>query len=103
MIYSANGFRLAHIKGDISMKIFALVLLAFVLSAPKALFGQAVFGSISRNVTDASGALFRRPKITITDVGKGVTYNTTSNESGNYSQTHLIIGVYEIRIEAPGF
>ncbi len=85
------------------MKIFALIGLALVLSFPNTLLGQAVFGSISGNVTDSSGGAVPQAKVTITDLGKGVTYSTTSNESGNYSQTHLIIGLYEVRIEAPGF
>ena len=67
------------------------------------MFGQAVYGSISGNVTDPAGAAVPQAKITITDVGKGVTYNTTSNESGYYSQTHLIVGIYEVRIDATGF
>src|SRR5437764_5437446 len=76
---------------------------ALLLCAPVAVFGQAVFGSIVGTVTDASGAAVPQAKVTIVDTGKGVTYNTTTNEAGNYSQTHLILGVYEVRIEAPGF
>ena len=74
-----------------------------LLSAPMTSFGQAVYGSISGNVTDASGAAVPNAKVTITDVGKGVTYSTATNESGNYAQGHLIAGVYEVRVEAQGF
>ena len=76
--------------------------LAF-LCASALLYGQAVYGSISGSVTDASGAAVPNAKVTITDTGKGVTYNTTTNESGNYSQGHLIAGTYEVRVEASGF
>jgi hypothetical protein len=78
----------------------AVLLLA--ASAP-AIYGQAVYGSISGTVTDQSGAAVPNAKITISDVGKGVSFTTTSNESGNYSQTHLIAGVYEVKVEASGF
>ncbi len=71
--------------------------------APTELAGQAVYGSIVGTVTDSSGAGVPKAKVTIADVGKGVNYTTTTNDSGNYSQTHLIAGVYEIRVEAPGF
>src|SRR5262249_49050917 len=30
-------------------------------------------------------------------------YATTTNETGNYSQIHLVPGMYEVRAEAPGF
>src|SRR5947208_769670 len=76
-------------KGEgYTMKVLASLLVALALSAPQAIFGQAVYGSISGNLTDPAGAAVPQAKITITDVGKGVTYNTASNESGNYSQTH---------------
>jgi len=74
-----------------------------LLFAPLASFGQAVYGSISGNVTDASGAAVPRANVTIKDIGKGVTYNTTTNDSGNYTQGHLILGSYSVRVEAPGF
>ena len=73
------------------------------LCLPFESFGQAVYGSISGNVMDATGAAVPNAKVTITDIGKGVTYNTVTNESGNYAQGHLIVGVYEVRVEAPGF
>ncbi len=85
------------------MKIFALVLLALALCVPNALFGQAVYGSISGNVTDASGASVPQAKVTVTDAGKGITYTTNTNESGNYGQGHLIVGIYDVRIEVQGF
>ncbi len=77
--------------------VFALWLLPGICS------GQAVYGSIAGTVTDSSGAAVPNAKVTIRDVGKGVTYTTTTNEAGNYSQIHLIVGVYEVRVEAPGF
>ncbi len=52
---------------------------------------------------DSSNAAIPHAKVTVRDVGKGVSYATTTNETGNYSQTHLILGVYEVRVEAPGF
>src|SRR5579884_2483231 len=77
--------------------VFALWLLPGICS------GQAVYGSIAGTVTDSSGAAVPNAKVTIRDVGKGVTYTTTTNEAGNYSQIHLIVGVYEVQIEATGF
>ena len=80
----------------------ALLCLCLLL-LPAMSFGQAVYGSIVGTVTDSSGAALPHAKITIRDVGKGVSYNATTNDTGNYSQTHLIVGQYEVRIEATGF
>jgi hypothetical protein len=64
---------------------------------------QAVYGSIVGTVTDPSGGAIAKATVTIADTGKGVNFSTTTNESGNYSQTHLIAGVYEVRVATPGF
>ncbi len=85
------------------MRTVPLLVVALALSAPHSLLAQAVYGSITGNVTDASGSVIPQAKITITDAGKGVTFSTLSNESGNYGQTHLTIGTYEVRVEAAGF
>lgn len=74
----------------------------FACAAPYAV-AQAVYGSIVGNITDSSGAVVPGAKVTVTDVGKGVSYTITTNETGNYSQIHLIVGVYEVKVEASGF
>src|SRR5712672_3487787 len=64
---------------------------------------QAVYGSIFGTVTDPQGGAVSGAKVIVTSLSKGTSDDTTTNESGNYSVTHLIPGVYKIRIEAPGF
>jgi len=64
---------------------------------------QAVFGSIAGTVIDPSGAAVGNAKVTVLDQGKGTTDQATTNESGNYTVTHLIPDLYTVRIEAPGF
>ena len=66
-------------------------------------FGQAVFGSILGTVTDPSGAAVANAKVTVIDQGKGTTDQTTTNESGNYTVTHLIPDAYTVQVEATGF
>jgi outer membrane receptor protein involved in Fe transport len=85
-------------------KIFyGMVVVLSLFVFPKESFGQAVFGSISGVVTDSSGAAVSGAKVTVTETGKGVVYTTTTNSSGNYTQSHLIVGQYEVRIESLGF
>jgi len=62
-----------------------------------------VFGSIIGTVTDPTGAVVPKAKVTVTDIGRGINYQTSTNVSGNYEQTHLIAGLYRVRIEAEGF
>src|SRR6266566_2257965 len=76
--------------------------LAFLLCTSTA-SGQAVFGSIIGTVTDPQGNAVAGAKVTVTSVTKSFTYDTTTNESGNYSVTHLIPDTYKIKVEAPGF
>jgi hypothetical protein len=64
---------------------------------------QAVYGSILGTVTDPQGAAVVGAKITVTDLNKGTTQQTTTNESGNYSVSHLIADLYSVKVEAPGF
>jgi hypothetical protein len=65
--------------------------------------GQAVYGSILGTVTDPTGAAVNGAKVTVTSQTKNVSADTTTNESGNYSVTHLIPDVYAIRVEGTGF
>ncbi len=77
--------------------------IALTLGIPASMHAQAVYGSIVGTVSDSSGAVLAGAKLTITDTGRDVSVNTTSNESGNYNQRFLIAGRYRIRVEAPGF
>ncbi len=65
--------------------------------------GQAVYGSILGTVTDPSGAAVSGAKVSATSQTKNVTTDVTTNESGNYTVTHLIPDVYTIRIQNQGF
>jgi hypothetical protein len=64
---------------------------------------QAVYGNIAGTVTDSSGGAIPKAKVTITETNKGVAVSLFANESGFYTQGHLIEGTYEVRIEAAGF
>jgi len=65
--------------------------------------GQAVYGGIAGSVTDQQGAGVAGAKVVVTNLTKGTTEETTTNESGNYTVTHLIPDNYKIRVEAAGF
>src|ERR1700730_4450483 len=89
------------LKKSIWVSVVALCLVC--LATTPSARGQAVYGSIAGTVTDAQGAGVAGAKVTVTDLSKGTVEEATTNESGNYSVTHLIPDNYKIRIEAPGF
>jgi hypothetical protein len=70
---------------------------------PQLSVAQAVYGSILGTVTDPQGAAVPNAKVTVTDQRKGTSDQTTTNQDGNYSMTHLIPDVYTVKVEAPGF
>ena len=82
--------------------IFLLAICAVMFSSIR-LRGQAVYGSIVGTVVDSSGAPVANAKVTIRNIDRDTTNETTTNESGNYTQRYLIVGNYQIRVEAPGF
>lgn len=82
--------------------LFSAVLFVAAVATPHA-NGQAVYGSILGTVTDPQGAAVSGAKVTVTDLNKGTTQETTTNADGNYSVTHLIPDPYSVRIEAQGF
>ncbi|PYY12982.1 MAG: hypothetical protein DMG60_22855, partial [Acidobacteria bacterium] len=84
-------------------KLALSVLLFVSMVAVTRSSGQAVFGGIAGTVTDPSGASIPSAKVSITETSKGVSYNTVTNDSGNYTQSHLTVGNYDVRVEAPGF
>ena len=81
---------------------FAVFCLVLAMSAPNS-SAQAVFGSVLGTVTDGQGNAVAGAKVTVTSIGKSTVYETTSNDSGNFSVTHLIPDSYKVHIEATGF
>jgi len=78
------------------------VCVIFALASTAAL-GQAVFGNIVGTSTDPQGAAVANVKVTVTSTTKDTSVSTTTNESGNYSVTHLIPDIYKVKFESAGF
>ena len=78
-----------------------VMLAGFVL--PGRAFAQAgTTGAISGILTDSQGGVIPQAEVTAKNVATGVTSRTTTNAEGVYTFPYLPIGVYEIRITAPG-
>src|SRR5437762_2726082 len=85
----------------VTIPVVACIFLVFAVSS--AGFGQAVFGNITGTVTDPTGAAVPNVEIAITDLDRGITYTTRTTSEGNFTQTHLLAGHYQVKVTAPGF
>ncbi|MBI1764060.1 MAG: carboxypeptidase regulatory-like domain-containing protein [Acidobacteria bacterium] len=89
---------------QVGKRLFALVsgfgfLCALALSAQ----AQVTTGSILGTVKDNSGAAVKGAKVIVTEVGKSMATNYTTDEEGNYQAPFLIPGTYSVAVEAQGF
>src|SRR5437660_5963776 len=80
----------------VSICLFSLLLTTSVWSQKDA-------GSIAGTIRDASGATVPQAKITVTEVDKGISLNTSTGGSGDYVASPLPIGRYSVRVEKNGF
>ena len=83
--------------------VLAAVTLLILAMASIPALGQVTSGTIIGTVTDPQGAAVQNATVTVTDVSKGTFDTATTNDSGNYTVTHLIPDTYSVKIEAPGF
>lgn len=68
------------------------------------IFAQSINQSQLRGtITDQSGAVIPRAKVTITNVHTNISQTTTSNGGGAYAFTALTAADYELTVQAPGF
>jgi outer membrane receptor protein involved in Fe transport len=79
------------------------LVLACALAAAAPAGAQAVYGSVSGLVRDASGALLPGVTVTITSVERKTADAVTTNESGFYLRERLLPGTYEVKAELSGF
>ncbi len=67
------------------------------------LVAQGYFGTVSGELTDATGAMVQGAKVVLTDQQKGFAFNTTSDASGRYLFRSIPPGVYAVSAEIEGF
>jgi Carboxypeptidase regulatory-like domain/TonB-dependent Receptor Plug Domain len=87
------------------MLILRRILLAAVgfLFACGSAVSQTATGRIIGTVTDSQGAAIAGAKITITNTGTNVRWNTVTNADGFYQVLELPIGTYTVSAEREGF
>ena len=80
-----------------------LALVLALCSGASQAYGQEVSAGITGIVTDPSGAAVAGAAIEVRDLDRGVSWNTESNEAGNYALPRLAAGRYSMRVTSGGF
>jgi len=98
-----NGIGRSGPASRFSIGIRALFTIIMLVAVPVALHAQAYYGSIVGNVTDSQGAAVVGAKVVATANATDVKSQTTTTGLGTYSLAQLAVGIYTVRITAPGF
>ena len=80
-----------------------LVLLLAMLMVPVRAPAQVLYGTLTGNVTDQSGAVLPNATVEALNTGTGVTRSATTDASGDYRFNALQPGTYKISISASSF
>ncbi len=80
-----------------------LACLCMVGVSPKPASAQVYSGSLTGIVKDPTGAVVPGAKVTLTDVGKGFSFNSTTDGVGRYVLRNLPPSNYQLEVETQGF
>ena len=80
-----------------------LSLAIFLFCATSGAASAQTVGSITGEVTDASGAVVADAAVTVVSAQTNTSRNTVTNTSGLYSVPELTPGIYSVKVVMPGF
>src|SRR6185369_13719687 len=83
--------------------ITAFTLCLFLRVFPSLVYAQVLYGSLTGNITDPSGAAVPNAKVEARETSKGVVQVTTTDASGIYRFSALLPGTYDITISESNF
>src|SRR5687768_17232540 len=76
---------------------------AFLFAAATPAAAQVLYGSLTGNVTDPSGAAVPQVKVEATNNATGVSRSSLTDNSGAYSFNDLQPGIYKVAYQAVAF
>src|SRR5262245_40769100 len=79
------------------------LLLLLAIATPRGVDAQVLYGSLTGNVTDPSGAAVAGAKIEALNAGTGVSTSVVTDERGAYLFNNLLAGLYKVTITAQAF
>ena len=77
-----------------------LAALSLVLGTASTLHAQTATGQITGTVTDTSGAIMPKVKVTVTNQETGLTRESTTNDLGAYTVPLLPVGEYMVTADS---
>ncbi|MEK7406553.1 MAG: carboxypeptidase-like regulatory domain-containing protein [Acidobacteriota bacterium] len=78
-------------------------LLTIALGRPTPAGAQSIFGSMTGNVVDPSGAVIAGAEVTATNAGTGAARRVKSDSLGAFVVANLEPAVYEVKVQVTGF
>src|ERR1017187_5451660 len=97
-----QGLRVFARSGDLCMLSPVRLFTAFLVLSITA-FAQSDRGTITGTISDPGGAVVAAAQIEARNLSTGLTYQSASTATGNYTVTELPVGQYEISVTVPGF
>jgi len=93
----------SDLKRPCSTPLAVVVRAGLLLVLASVAWGQKDMGSVVGTVRDTSGAAVAGAKVIITDADRGTSFETTTNMTGEYVASPLLVGRYNITVEKQGF
>lgn len=79
------------------------ILLVLLSLSPFSASAQVLYGSLTGNVTDPSGAAVPLAKVETTNIATGTSRQATTDERGGYVISDLQAGTYKLTFSASSF
>src|SRR5436309_9303064 len=80
-----------------------LFVLMALMGAVQTAWSQEVTAAIVGTVVDPSGAPIKDATVTATDTERGTVRTAQTNDAGAYNITRVPVGIYDVKVSAPGF